>query len=187
MHLEDKRQLFHASLGALLALVYYFLKPPWVTFSLLFILELIIFTLHYHYPLSLLSFLFGHLERKENLHKFPGLASLAFMLGCALATALYSNPIATASILILSLGDSSATFFGRRGSHPLFGRKTWEGLIAGIFFSTLAAQFIVPFFPALVASVITMTVETLDPRCILGIDDNLVIPVLSGAVLTLFL
>jgi dolichol kinase len=63
--------------------------------------------------------------------------------------------------------------------------KTWEGSLAGFFFAFLAGMLFLPTKPlaALAGAAIAMTVEVLP----LPINDNLLIPIITGAALTLLL
>ncbi|MGA2385765.1 MAG: hypothetical protein ABSG33_04445 [Candidatus Bathyarchaeia archaeon] len=61
--------------------------------------------------------------------------------------------------------------------------KTWEGSLAGVFFAFLAGMFFLPGKPliALAGAAIAMTVEVLP----LPVNDNVLVPVITGAALSL--
>ena len=100
---------------------------------------------------------------------------------------LFERNIAFASILILAVGDSVAPFVGRhlgKVKNPLNPTRLIEGTIAGAIAGALAAMFFVSFWHALIASTIAMTVEAIELTLKnKKIDDNILIPLVSGAVL----
>ena len=80
------------------------------------------------------------------------------------------------------LGDSAASLFGGMVSTSLpFNKgKTWEGSLAGFFFAFLAGTFFLPPLLALIGAAVAMTIEVLP----LPINDNVSVPIITGAVLT---
>jgi dolichol kinase len=80
------------------------------------------------------------------------------------------------------LGDSTASLFGGllSTSLPFNKGKTWEGSVAGFFFAFLAGTFFVSPLLALVGAAIAMTIEVLP----LPVNDNILVPVITGAALT---
>ncbi len=99
------------------------------------------------------------------------------MLGCTIAVWLYTPEIATASIFIVAWGDGVA---GLLRAHSTKRIKTWKSTAFAIAVSIIAAQFFVSLIHAAIASALTMMVERFDIK----LDDNLYIPILSGAILT---
>ena len=104
-----------------------------------------------------------------------------------LSLELFSLVIAEATILILAIGDSVTNIAGRhfgRTKYWFNPKKSLEGTVAGIIFSTVATSLLVGFGPALLASTVGMLVEAL-PLTIgrHDLDDNFVIPIISGLVL----
>lgn len=108
------------------------------------------------------------------------------MISQVLAVALFPKPIAVASLLILSVGDTAAALVGRAiGRHTVYGDKTWEGTAAFLLFSAAAASLVpgIPIYAALLAAGTASLVEVfLD-----SVDDNLFIPVVGGVILFLLL
>ncbi len=80
------------------------------------------------------------------------------------------------------LGDSTASLFGGliSTSLPFNKGKTWEGSLAGFVFAFLAGSFFVAPLLALAGAAIAMTIEVLP----LPVNDNVLVPVLTGAALT---
>ena len=62
--------------------------------------------------------------------------------------------------------------------------QTIDGVLVGVMAATLGSFFFVPFHVALTASFGAMFVETLDLKIGIEIDDNLLIPVVAGGIMT---
>ena len=104
-----------------------------------------------------------------------------FAIGIILALVLYPSAIAYASICIGVVGDSAAAIVGDRFGHRrIVKRKTVEGFAAGLTASFLLASFLVSPFIALLGAVGGMIMELLDVP-----DDNLTMPIVAGALMTL--
>jgi len=184
--LETNRRIFHITTGTILALLINYGILTLKEVFLLILLSIWLSFLAKHIRIPILHQVLPILERKQNLLHMPGIGVITFLAGTALALYLYSHTIAIASLLILTFGDGIAGLIGPHGTNPYFNpKKMWEGIIAGILIATIFAQLLVPIIPALIASTIAMLLEGLDLR--IGskkIDDNLLIPVVAGAVLT---
>ena len=104
-----------------------------------------------------------------------------FAIGIILALILYPSAIAYASICILAIGDSAAAIVGERFGHRrIIRRKTVEGFAAGLIAAFLLASFLVSPFIALLGAFGAMVMELLDVP-----DDNLTMPIVAGALMTL--
>jgi dolichol kinase len=110
-------------------------------------------------------------------------APLYFAFGILLTLAIFPSPASGAAVAMFCLGDSAASLFGGliSTSLPFNKRKTWEGSLAGFFFAFLAGTFFVSPLLALIGAAIAMTVEVLP----LPVNDNVLVPVITGAALTL--
>ena len=184
--MEFARKIFHIASGTIISLLYYYGIIGQIHLLILLAIGIILYFAYKHYKIPIIHQLVLAMERKENM-KQAGLASILFLLGCTMTISLYSKEIATASILILAWGDSIAHIIGVHGRLPYINpKKTWEGIIAGIITGTIAAQFFVKWWISLIGTATAMLLEGLDLR-IFGwkIDDNLLIPILSGLILTL--
>ncbi|MBI1861982.1 MAG: phosphatidate cytidylyltransferase [Deltaproteobacteria bacterium] len=128
---------------------------------------------------------FGGLMRREELRSLTG--NSYFILGLFVVVALFPRPIVSLSVLYLALGDPIAALVGTRwGKTKISGKKSVEGAIANFavaFLATVlfaaATQLPHPWVLAIVGATCSVIAE-LAP---LGIDDNLTIPVISGALL----
>lgn len=111
------------------------------------------------------------------------LAPVYFAVGILLALLLFPEPASGAAIAAFTLGDSTASLVGgtlSKKALPFNRTKTLEGSLAGFFFAFLAAMFFVAPWLALVAAAVAMAVEYLP----LPVNDNLLIPLCTGLVLT---
>jgi dolichol kinase len=83
------------------------------------------------------------------------------------------------------LGDSAASLFGGliSTSLPFNKGKTWEGSLGGFIFAFLIGLYFLPPPLALIGAAIAMTVEVLP----LPVNDNVLVPVITGAALTLLI
>jgi dolichol kinase len=174
--LETKRHIFHIAFGTILALLYSFAIITKIHFLILLILSIAAFTLYKHVKIPILHQIMQNLERKENLRKFPGKGAIYYMLGCTIAAWLYSADVATASILILAWGDGMAGLARSFARKP---NKPWHTTAIGIIAGTIASGFYAKFIPALAASASAMLLERIHWK----IDDNLVVPIVAGAVI----
>ena len=130
---------------------------------------------------------FGSFIRKNEEHKLTGTAP--YILGIGMSLYAYSPEIATAAVCFLAFGDVAATTIGERYGRTKIRDKSLEGttafivaaLAAGLVLSFLGIKLIpgVMVFGALVAA----GVEILP----LPVNDNLAIPILSGAAMELLM
>jgi phosphoserine phosphatase/dolichol kinase len=125
-----------------------------------------------------------HAASESELFGFAA-APLYFAFGIVTTLILFPANASGAAIASFCLGDSAASLFGGMisTSLPFNKGKTWEGSMAGFLFAFLGATFFVPPIYALAAAAIAMTVEVLP----LPINDNVLIPIITGAAMTLLL
>jgi dolichol kinase len=183
MDLETKRQLIHMSGAAFpFYILYAGLGRSVATFLFLVVAGLIIsrgYKRGIHFPV--ISKIVDSTEREGVIEEFPGRGTLSFFFGSLLALLLFGSNInvASASIIILALGDSFSTLFGKRyGRHKIFysKEKSVEGTIGGFVPAFIGAGIFVSSQVALVGALVGMAVESLS----LKIDDNITIPVAAG-------
>jgi len=134
--------------------------------------------------LPLVSAITRHAASQSELYGFAA-APLYFAAGIVATLLLFPAHAAGAAIAMFCFGDSAASLFGGliSASLPFNKGKTWEGSLAGFFFAFLAGSFFVSPWLALAGAAIAMTVEVLP----LPINDNVLIPVITGAALTLLI
>ena len=150
--LEIKRQLIHLLNGCATALAVYFLLPIFGLWILLILAVALLFchlspVLLPHSPL--VKTLMHHFERKKDIKEFPFKGAVFFGYGLIPPIVLLEPAYATAVILVLSVGDSMSTLFGKRYGRIKVGEKSIEGFIAFVFFSFIATVWFVGFWDAL--------------------------------------
>ena len=134
--------------------------------------------------LPLISAITRHAASQSELRDFAA-APLYFAFGILFTLVVFPHPASYAAVAMFCLGDATASLFGGliSTSLPFNKGKTWEGSVAGFFLAFLAGTFFVSPTLALVGAAIAMTVEVLP----LPINDNVLVPVITGAALTLLI
>jgi HAD superfamily phosphoserine phosphatase-like hydrolase len=134
--------------------------------------------------LPLISSITRHAASQSELSGFAA-APLYFAGGILFTLVVFPHPASYAAIGMFCLGDSAASLFGGRisTSLPFNKAKTWEGSLAGLFFAFLAGLLFLPSKPllAFIGAAIAMTVEALP----LPLNDNVLVPIITGAALAL--
>lgn len=130
---------------------------------------------------------FGDFIRKNESHKLTGTAP--YIMGIGLSLYAFSQPVATAAICFLAFGDVAATTIGERFGRTKIGNKSLEGTVAFVA-AALAAGGILVLIGAgatpwvlVLGALVAAGVELLT----LPVNDNLVIPLVSGGVMELAL
>jgi glycerol-3-phosphate acyltransferase PlsY len=121
--------------------------------------------------------------RKEERSTFSSMT--IFLLAFFLTILLFDKPTATYACAYLTFGDLSSKVFGRAfGRRKLF-EKTLEGCLAH-FNACLIAATVLLHFVAMPPSVVLLgsTVASLVECLPLGLDDNLTVPILSAAAMS---
>jgi phosphoserine phosphatase/dolichol kinase len=136
------------------------------------------------FSLPVVSAITRHAANQSELFGFAA-APLYFAFGIVTTLLLYPAHAGGAAIAMFCLGDSAASLFGGMltTSLPFNKGKTIEGSLAGFVFAFLAGTFFVSPQLALVGAAIAMTIEVLP----LPINDNVSVPILTGAALTLLM
>jgi len=190
---ELRRQTAHLGIGTLIVLL---LKLQLMNSRILFFITFIggiLVLVARKMRVPLVHELLEYFERPHHMARFPGRGSFFLVLGAALATLIFEKNIAMASIMIMAVGDSVTNIVGRhfgKIKNPFNQKKNIEGTIVSILASTLAALFFVPLWPAFIASAIAMAIESIDigiKRFEMELDDNVVIPLVAGALMTIML
>jgi dolichol kinase len=128
---------------------------------------------------------FGSYIRRNEEHKLTG--TTAYILGIGLSLYVYSPPVATAAICFLAIGDVAATTIGERYGKTKIGGKSLEGTIAFVV-AALCAGFALSLavvHPAVWIMVIGALVAASAELLPLPLNDNFVIPLVSGGVMEL--
>ncbi len=126
---------------------------------------------------------FGSFIRKNEANKLTGTAP--YVLGIGLSFFLYSPEVATAAVCFLAFGDVAATAVGERYGKTKIGDKSLEGSTAFIL-AALAAGFLLTLIgtaPVPWVIVLGALVAAGTELIPLPVNDNLVIPLVSGAIM----
>ena len=181
------RKIYHICGGLGLLALYYILgrERALVFYAVLFCLVLAADLMRLKIP-AINRFVYARFSsfiRKNEEHKLTG--TTAYILGIGLSLFLFPSPIATAAICFLALGDVAATTVGERYGKTKIGNKSLEGT-AAFFIAACAAGLMLPLagIPVTASTVLlgaftAAAVELLT----LPINDNLVIPLVSGGVM----
>lgn len=183
--LELRRQLIHIAVG--FAAVFLIAKDivGWNFFLLVLLTGIVLSFLSLKKRLPLVSWFLENFERKNT---FPGKGALFLVGGILLSVVLFEKDIALAAIMIVTFGDSashlSGKFFGKV-KHPLNKYKFLEGTLLGFAAALAGAVFFVGWQEAVIAAGIAMLVESFELKLRdRAVDDNIVIPLVAGAVIT---
>jgi len=129
---------------------------------------------------------FSSFIRENEANKLTG--AVPYVLGIGLTLFSYQTGIATAAILFLACGDVMATTVGERyGRTKIAGGKSLEGTIAFVVAAVLSGVLLnltviqIPCGLLLAGAMVAAVVELLP----LPLNDNLVIPVVSGGAMEL--
>ncbi len=187
--LELRRQVAHLVTGTVIV---FLLKLQLLNEQLLFIILILgglLSILIRFYRIPVIDRILLFFERPEDLKSFPGKGSFFLVLGSLLSLQFFQRDIALAAISIMAVGDAITTVIGTyfgKIKNPLNPNKHLEGTAIAIVVSTFAAFFFVSFPAAFFGSVAGMVFESVTVRYISQvIDDNVVIPVVAGLVMTL--
>lgn len=135
--------------------------------------------------IPVLSFITWKAANKTELYEFAT-SPIFFALGIAISFFVFPEPISYVAIAVLTLGDGGAHLFGMKfGKHPLptDKGKSVEGTLAGFVCAFLGAVLFVNPLMALIAAAVGMVIEGIPNP----LNDNLLLPLVSGLVLVLIL
>lgn len=128
---------------------------------------------------------FSSFIRPNEEHRLTGTGP--YVLGIGLSLYLYRMDIAAAAVCFLAFGDVAATTIGERYGRTKIGNKSLEGSLAFVA-AAVSAGLLLPLVGITVAPLVIFFgviaaagVELLP----LPLNDNLVIPLVSGGVMTL--
>jgi dolichol kinase len=130
---------------------------------------------------------FDSFIRQNEVRKLTG--TVPYILGVAVSLYAYSTDVASAAICFLAFGDVAATTIGERYGKTKIGDKSLEGSVAFVVAALVAGAALhllgLGLAPAVlvIGAVAAAGVELLPLR----LNDNLMIPILTGAVMELAL
>jgi dolichol kinase len=132
---------------------------------------------------SFLGINFGFLLRPREKKSFSGATTI--LLSGILVYLLFNVSVAAAAMVIIVVGDTFAALAGRYFGKYKFFNKSLEGLVAFILSASIAVHFIpgLPSHAAYIGVIIGAVVEFLP----LPIDDNIIVPIVSGGTIQLLI
>ncbi len=179
MRREYARQGLHITFTSGLALLSLVVSQP--VFLVIVVSSMLVLVWFVrHRPES--TFFLRVMERAHDKQRFPGRGAVMVLLGAFFTALLFPSQLLPA-LLVLAVSDGLSTIIGMRfGKKKIFRtKKSWVG--SGAFF--VSASAILVFFSALwfvIAFVVTCA-EMIDYHAYAFIDDNVVLPLLTGALL----
>jgi len=180
--LELRRNIAHLTLGILLAYLVVSLSHALVIIINLSLIGGLLLSVYLYdkYDVAFLAWLFSRFDRPS---KFTARGAIIFFVGTLIAILLFTPEFAALSILVLAVSDSIATLTGHYvGKHTLFRGKTLEGTSAFFASTCIILAFFVAPTRALLVALATSVAELVTPAYI---DDNLIIPVVTGLLLSI--
>jgi len=134
--------------------------------------------------LPIISTITRHAASPSEFYGFAA-APLFYALGILVTLLVFPYPVNAAAIAIFALGDSVASIFGGiLGIRLPFNKgKTVEGTLSGFVFAFLASSLFVAPYIAIIGAAIAMFVEYLP----VPVNDNILIPIVTAAVLMLLI
>ncbi len=135
---------------------------------------------------------FGFMSRPWERHRTN--SATLYLIALTIMTALMSRHAVAVGVLVLAVGDPAAAFVGKRfGRRKAYGNKSWAGLGGFVAASALAVltllRLAAPAFPwisAVLLAASAATVGALVEVICQDLEDNFAIPILAGAVATLW-
>lgn len=186
---EIRRKLMHVFLGTLLlGLIALKLITP-IQLFLVIVFGSVLSIVSKFWRVPLISWFLDNFDREKDRKRFPGRGAISLFIGILLAWELFDAPVAYAAIMVLILGDSVShlvgTHFGRI-KNPLNGSKSFEGNLIGGLAGCIGAMLFVGPWVAAIGSFGAMLIEAIQIKMNDSIiDDNIIIPLAAGALMTL--
>ncbi len=190
LRLEISRKIFHI-VSILLLLVPLHL---WGRFSITILMAfmlVVIFPISYFKIKNRFTLWFWQIikwvERDKNL-KMPARQAFSLAIGILISSLIFDEKILQISIISTAIYDGFATIFGLLfGKHKFPWGKSLEGTIGGILFNTAALMWVIPMKYALLISIFVALVENFSSSDKWFLDDNLLIPILTGIFIKFFI
>ncbi|MFN0136230.1 MAG: diacylglycerol/polyprenol kinase family protein [Phycisphaerae bacterium] len=130
----------------------------------------------------------GRIMRPSEKRLFTGATYVA--IACLLCIWWFPKPVAITALLFMSISDAAASLVGIKLGGPRFLGKSLSGCSAFLISALAVAWLTMPEhrWIGLIGAVVAMIVEATPLRWgLVKIDDNLAIPLISGAVMSVLL
>lgn len=187
--LEVRRQLAHLLAGLLIALFVFYNFFNTISFAVILAFGVGVSAFLRYVKIPFIHQIQCLFDRQCDMKKIPGKGLVFMFAGSFLAYLMYPKNIAVAAILILGIGDSLTHIIGRYFGgikSPFDKTKNIEGTVVAFFITALGVIKFVSFYQALAGTIIAMAIEMVPIKIWkIRIDDNLIIPLLAGAMMNL--
>jgi len=185
------RKLYHLLGGLALVSLYYVIgrDRALLFYAALFVVVLILDLIRLKLP-PVNRFIhdrFQNFIRVSEKRKITGTAS--YILGIGLSFYFYRSDIATLAVCFLAFGDVAATTVGERYGKTKIGKKSLEGSIAFVAAAISGGMLLsLAGIPVMYGLVVTGALIAAGVELIpLPVNDNLLIPLISGGAMSLIL
>ena len=182
---EVHRKLIHISSSTIAILLWYFGKDvflPWILATAIIFLILDYLRRYIPFLKQLYFRLFGMITRPDEYEILSG-ASWVF-LGAGFTVYLFDENIAIVAILVMSLSDSAAAIIGIKYGATFLFNKSLEGTLAFLITTFVIIRILSPasLILTLIVTISATIIELVSPS---KLNDNILIPVSTGLILTL--
>ena len=185
---EIKRKIIYLSNSVIPLSYYFFVEDQMMMIWILLSITICFVTVDYFrfrigWIQKWFRIFFSSMLRKHELEgKLTG-ATWAF-IGATISVFLFEKDIAVLALLFMSVGDTVAALIGQQYGKIKIGEKTIEGFAGGL----VSCIFISIFFPSVIwiNSIAGSLIASLIELSPIPVDDNLMIPLISGGMMTLF-
>lgn len=183
MKIELKRQMLHLLFGGFfisLALLLGRVQALQFALALFAFGSALSFLILRGFSFPAVSKVLRDVRRQHEDGRLPGISAMYFVMGIILALSLFPPRAALAGLVVLTFGDTASTLAGTAlGRHRIFGGRTVEGTLGGIFASFLVLLFLTSPAKALLVAVAGMLAEHLP------VNDSYSIPAAAGLAMVL--
>jgi len=189
------RRWFHLISISMISLIYGLSSLTWhsVMFPLsvtaLVFISFDLLRLHVPYLNNLFQNTFDFILRKHEIHSLSGTSW--FLLAAIICIIMFPKTAVTLGFLYLAFGDPTASYVGIRWGKRGVGNKTWIGSL-GFFVICTAIGFpwllaLTTWRNALAIAAIPAFISAVVERNLKEMDDNLVIPIITAALIALLM
>ena len=182
--LEVQRKLIHISSSSIAVLLWYYGKDAFMPWILAISIIFPIFDyLRKNIPLLKRVYitLFGAITRPYEYEILSG-ASWVF-IGSCISVYLFNENVAIIAILVMSLSDSAAAIIGIKFGKTRLFNKSLEGTLAFLISAFVIIHILSPA-PLFLTLITAISVSIIELTSIPSFNDNLLIPISTGIILT---
>ncbi|MEK6949619.1 MAG: CTP--2,3-di-O-geranylgeranyl-sn-glycero-1-phosphate cytidyltransferase [Nanoarchaeota archaeon] len=180
---EIGRKIIHLMILFVLVVFYAIRNTVGQQAAFMFLVALLVFFLileYFRLELNVKLPFFHQFIRPKEEYKVYG--AVFFLSSTIISLAIFSTPVALAALLMTAFGDMAAAIAGKKyGTTLLFRSKTLIGFVAGLITNLIiAAAISLSFSINLYIPIAMAFVATIAETLIDEMDDNLMVPILSG-------